>query len=201
MEQVDNGVQSTTDRILTVGVRSLQGCVGMYTLQVMSAGLWMETSTLPLGRSSKWQRSACWNGHLRRRLNFVFLMMWAWTLKDMSPTCMVRDSAHPTIQLVVPFAPSISIVHCVFMGTPRASTRSHWMMTICKLVLRITVTLMSSLTVTSSSCKGRQKAGGCSDASMCSCICTFLSAAPRFTSGLLFSTHCNLSFSTMSLQM
>src|SRR6266850_1102649 len=161
----DGGVWLTTDRVLTMGACLLHEQVQMYTLHAMLVGSLTDTSTSPPGRSLKRQRRVCWKGRPRRRLKFVFLTMCTWTWKGTLLTCMVRNSTHPTVQFVAPFAPSISMVHCMFIGTLRALTKSHQMTMICEPVSNMAMTLMSLLIVTSNSCKGRQKAGLCSGVS------------------------------------
>ena len=106
-------VQLRTERILMLGAHSLQGCVGMYTIHTMLEGSCTETSTSPPGRSLNLQRRACWKGLPRRRSYNTCLMTWAWILNGMPPTCMVRNSTQPAVQLVAPLVPSISITCCV----------------------------------------------------------------------------------------
>ena len=115
VDDVDGDARLTTERILTAGMHLVQGHVGTYTLQEMSVGSCTEISTLPPGRSLNQQRRACWKGHLRRRPKEASSMTCAWILNNMLPTCSVRFSVHPTVQLVVPFAPSISMSCWVLM--------------------------------------------------------------------------------------
>jgi len=113
--EMDGGERLTTEMTWTAGARPVQGRVEMYTLREMLAGLHTEISTLVPGRSSNRQRSACWKGRLRRRPKEASSTTCAWILNNTSPTCSVRFSAHPTVQLVAPFAPSILMSCCVLI--------------------------------------------------------------------------------------
>ena len=103
------GVTSRTEIILTAVARPVQGHVVTYTLRKMSVGSCIDTSTSPVGRSSMRHRAACWNGRPRRSLKDACSMTCAWILTETSPICNDKFSAHPTVQLVALFAPSILI--------------------------------------------------------------------------------------------
>jgi hypothetical protein len=130
VESAYEAVRLQTEMTLTEGARPAQGQVGTYILRAVLAGSRTETSTSPLGRSSKRQRAVCWKGRPSRSPKEAHSMTCVWTLRYTSLTCSVRFSAHPTVQLVAPLAPSILISQWWLSRMPRAWTMSSQMMLI-----------------------------------------------------------------------
>jgi len=148
-----------TETTETAGVCPVRGRVGTKTLCSKLVGSRTETSTPPLGRSSNRRSADFWNGRPSNRPNNACSTTCAWTLIVTSPTCSGKFSAHPTIQLVAPFAPSISMRRWLLMGTPSDWTMSRRMTTICEPVSKMAGVLKLALTRASSSSKGRQNSG------------------------------------------
>ena len=87
------------------------------------------TSTL-LGRSLMQLRRMFWKGHPSSRPNGASLTTCACILNSTSPTCMVKYSAQPKVQLVAPLAPSISSRRPVLMSALSSHVRSCHITTI-----------------------------------------------------------------------
>ena len=203
------GTRLRTETTKTAGARPVWGRVGTKTLCSKLVGLWTETSTSPLGRSSNRRSADFWNGQPSKRPNDMCLTTCVWALIITSPTCSGKFLVHPTVQLVAPFAPSILMRRWLLMGNPRDCTMSHRMMMICKPVSRMAGDLKLLLTRALSSSKGRQNSGERSSesgGSLEKLSCTVVQRRHEHESAMgttlysLVSTWHTFSFSAMFLQ-
>jgi len=83
----------------------------------------MARLTLPSALSSRQLRRRLWKGHLRSSQKGAFLTIYTWTWKFTQPMLMDKFSAHPSVQLVALFAPSISRQFFGLIVVPTSSAR------------------------------------------------------------------------------